>query len=74
MLSDENIRRINNQIDSKLRELDRPFKSSEEKEEIRKDLIVLNDLLRTHKEEEVETQPSTKLVDEIAQILRTHRR
>ena len=74
MLSENNIRRINNQIEKKLRELDRPFTSSEDKEEIRKDLIVLNDLLKIHEEPEEPKPAPDSLIDEICSLLRNRHR
>lgn len=72
MLSDRTVRKINDQIQDKLRALDHPFKTSEEKEEIRKDLIVLRDLL-TPPTEKLSTETDS-IVHEICEYLRQRRR
>jgi len=74
MLTEANVRRINDKIADKVRELDSIFTSPEKREEIRKDLIVLNDLLRAHKDEEHDPEHTQNLVDEICRILRNARR
>jgi restriction endonuclease S subunit len=71
MLSDSNVRRINSEIANKLSKLDSFCTSTEEKEEIRKDLIVLRDLLDIRIEEQ---KAETSLVAEICEILRNSRR
>lgn len=66
MLSSDNIRRINNQIHDKLNKLHSQT-PSEEREEIRKDLTVLGDLLHIYKEEADSTQ---KPVEDHIEMLR----
>jgi hypothetical protein len=51
MLSSENIDRINNLIESKLSEIERPFQDPDDREETRKDLQTLVDLLRANPKE-----------------------
>jgi hypothetical protein len=57
MLSSDNSRRINNQLHDKLNKLHAQT-PSEEREEIRKDIAVLGDLLHIYKEEADSTQKS----------------
>lgn len=74
MLSDRTVRKINDQIQDKLRRLDSIITSPEEREEIRKDLIVLRDLL-TPPTEKLSTETQTdSIVHEICELLRNRRR
>lgn len=68
MLTDANVRRINDKIKDKLVELDSIFSDSEKKEETRKDLIVLVDLLRIY--ETPKTQSELSSPEDLIEMLR----
>lgn len=73
MLSDRTVRRVNEQIQEKLRKLDSILTSSEEKEEIRKDLIVLRDLLTPPTEKLSHETQTDSIIHEICEYLRQRR-